>query len=57
MEGFAGMVKYGYMQANELLAKIEIKYTNPDFEFYKKKIEQYIKEAQFNSKPYEPTAE
>ncbi|HGO5343795.1 MULTISPECIES: STAS-like domain-containing protein [Klebsiella/Raoultella group] len=57
VEGFAGMVKYGYMQANELLAKIEIKYTNPDFEFYKKKIEQYIKEAQFNSKPYEPTAE
>ncbi|EIV3801642.1 TPA: STAS-like domain-containing protein [Klebsiella aerogenes] len=56
VEGFAGMVKYGYMQASDLLAKIEIKYTNPDFEFYKKKIEQYIKEAHFNSKQYEPTA-
>ncbi|MFB5188630.1 STAS-like domain-containing protein [Yersinia intermedia] len=55
VEGFAGIVKYGYMQAAELLAKIEIHYTNPDFEFYKKKIEQYINEAQFNSKKYEPT--
>lgn len=49
------MVKYGYMHAGELLAKIEIYYTNPDFEFYKKKIEQYINEAKFNSKSYEPT--
>ncbi|HCM9210166.1 TPA: STAS-like domain-containing protein [Enterobacter roggenkampii] len=57
VEGFAGMVKYGYMHASELLAKIEIKYTNPDFAFYKKKIEQYINEAQFNSKLYEPTIE
>ncbi|KAB1502356.1 DUF4325 domain-containing protein [Cronobacter sakazakii] len=54
VEGFAGMVKYGYMQAAELLGKIEINYTNPDFEFYKKKIEQYINEAKFNSKSYEP---
>ncbi len=37
--------------------KLKLKYTNPDFDFYKKKIEQYINEAQFNSKRYEPTVE
>lgn len=55
VEGFAGMVKYGYMQGKELLGKIEIQYTNPDFAFYKNKIVQYINEAKYNSKPYEPT--
>lgn len=55
VEGFAGIVKYGYMQNKELLSKIELICTNPDFVFYKNKIEQYIREAQFGSQRYVPT--
>ncbi|MFP1827479.1 STAS-like domain-containing protein [Lonsdalea quercina] len=55
VEGFAGMVKYGYTQADELMNKIEIIHTIPDFSFYKKKIEQYINEAEFDSKKYRPS--
>jgi hypothetical protein len=54
-EGFAGLVKHGYITSEELLSKIIIKYTDQDFEFYKKKIIEYIKNAKFNSKVYEPT--
>tara|TARA_Y100000588_G_scaffold361778_1_gene422924 strand:- start:1398 stop:1745 length:348 start_codon:yes stop_codon:yes gene_type:complete len=55
VEGFAGMVKYGYMQADELLNKIDIDFTETDFQFYADKITQYINEAQFNSQVYTPT--
>lgn len=55
VEGFAGMVKYGYIQGKDLLSKIIIEYNNPDYGFYKNKIVQYINEAKFNSKKYEPT--
>lgn len=54
-EGFGGMVKYGFIKSNELLEKIEITYTNDDFEFFKKKILEYISKAKYNSKVYEPT--
>jgi hypothetical protein len=53
-EGFAGMVKYGYIAGDELIEKIEIIYTDEDFEFYKVKIIEYIKQARFNSETYEP---
>lgn len=53
-EGFAGMVKYGYITSNALLSKIDIVFTNTDFEFYKNKIYQYIKEANYNSEEYNP---
>lgn len=55
VEGFAGMVRYGYMRNQELLSAIEIKFTDPDFEFYKKKIIEYIREATFNAEEYTPT--
>ncbi|CAI1056871.1 Uncharacterised protein [Serratia quinivorans] len=55
VEGFAGMVKYGYIQSKDLLNKLVIDYSNPDFEFYKNKIVKYIMEAKFNSQQYEPT--
>jgi len=54
-EGFAGMVKFGYISSQELLDKIVIIYTDEDFEFYKNKIVQYITEANFNSMIYKPT--
>jgi len=47
-EGFAGMVKYGFITNSELLEKIEITYTNSDFDFYKNKIIEYINKAQKN---------
>lgn len=56
-EGFAGMVKFGYIEGDALIEKIEIVYTDEDFDFYKNKILDYIKKAKFNSKVYEPTKE
>lgn len=55
VEGFAGIVKYGYMQGVDLLSKLDISCNNADFLFYKNKIIQYINEAKFGSKKYEPT--
>ncbi len=55
VEGFAGLVKHGYIQAEDLLAKIDIIFSDPDFEFYKKKIISYIREARFNSEIYSPS--
>jgi len=52
VEGFAGMVKHGYISSEDLLSKIEIIYQDEDFEFYKNKILEYIKQAKFNSQAY-----
>lgn len=54
-EGFAGMVKYGYISADDLLAKIDFKYSDNDYEFYASRARKYIKEAKFNSKVYRAT--
>lgn len=54
-EGFAGIVKYGYMKSESLLKVLQFKYENPDFSFYENKIKQYIKQASFNSEKYRPT--
>jgi len=54
-EGFAGMVKYGYIDKDKLLSILDIQYEDEDFGFYKKRIIQYIKEAKFNSEQYVPT--
>lgn len=56
VEGFAGVVKYGYMTANDLTKKIKISFEDPDFEFFKRKIYQYINEAKFDSVKYTPTS-
>ena len=55
VEGFAGIVKYGYMNKEGLLGKLEIIQKDPDFLLFKKKIFQYIEEAVFNSKEYVST--
>lgn len=57
VEGFAGIVKYGYMEAKDLLDKLVFEYSDDDFEFYKQKIIQYVNAAIFNSKTYESTKE
>lgn len=54
-ESFGGMVKYGYIQNQDMLDVIEIIYAKEDFEFYKKKIISYITQASYNSKSYVPT--
>ena len=54
-EAFAGAVKYGYIEADSLLAKIQFKYTDSEFSFFEDKIRKYIKEAKFNSKVYQST--
>lgn len=56
-EGFAGIVKFGYMESNELINRIELSFTDPDFEFYSRKIKQYINETEFNSVVYHPVVQ
>lgn len=55
-EGFAGVVKYGYISGDKLLKMISLKNTNPDFDFYKKKAIEHIKSAKFASKTYVKSA-
>lgn len=55
VEGFAGLVKHGYIEGPALLSKIDFVCSDEDFEFYKNKIVQYIHEAKFNSKKYVPS--
>lgn len=52
VEGFAGIVKYGYMKADDLLKCIEFQYTDPDFGFFENKIIQYINDAKYASEDY-----
>lgn len=54
-EGFAGAVKYGYFTADFLLNKIKIKYKNPDYSFFEKRIFSHIKKAAYNSAVYRST--
>ena len=51
-EGFAGMVKYGYITKENLIDKLEFSYSNPEFEFYKDRILAYIEQANYGSKTY-----
>lgn len=55
-EGFAGIVKYGYIPSDKLLQMISLTNTNPDFDFYKKKTIEHIKSAKFASKAYVKSA-
>ncbi len=54
-EGFAGIVKYGYMSADKLLAKLKFQYQDPDYKFFETRIIAYISEAHFNSRQYTST--
>jgi len=54
-EAFAGIVKYGYMDSNELLRKINLIANKVDFIFFRDKAITYIKQAKFNSKDYKST--
>lgn len=54
-EGFAGIVKYGYMKKKVLNDSIEFEYSDPDFAFFAKKIREYIDSAKFSSASYKST--
>lgn len=54
-EGFAGLVKYGYFTSDQVEKMLTISYTDEDYSFFKDKIYQYLKEAEYNSKEYEST--
>ncbi|TBM09989.1 DUF4325 domain-containing protein [Hafnia paralvei] len=55
VEGFAGVVKYGYMTKEQLERKINIIYSDPDFELFKEKIYEYLSKAAYNSRAYVST--
>ena len=50
VEGFAGLVNYGYYSKEDLLGKLAFTFSDEDFEFYKDKIIEYINESRFKSK-------
>lgn len=52
MESFAGIVKFGYMSADQLLNRLDFEYTDNDFAFYKACCLKYITEAKFKSRTY-----
>lgn len=52
VESFAGLVKYGYFQADELIPLLTFKHTDSDFSFYVKRIIDYIHAAKYNSVKY-----
>ena len=54
-EGFAGMVKYGYIRSDELLDKLHLCYTDEDYGFYAKRIVEFIREAKYKSEEYKPS--
>lgn len=55
VEGFAGIIKYGYMTKEELINKINLIYSDSDFELFKEKIFEYINKAVYKSKSYVST--
>ncbi|WP_313772595.1 STAS-like domain-containing protein [Enterobacter huaxiensis] len=55
VEGFAGVIKYGYMTKEQLKSKINIIYSDPDFELFKEKIYEYLSKAAYNSREYVST--
>lgn len=54
-EAFGGMVKYGYLSAENLKAILHIDYSDSDYEFYKNKIFEYIDNANYDSEEYVST--
>jgi hypothetical protein len=51
-EGFAGMVKFGYITAANLLDKLDFEFSDPDYEFFENRIREYIRAAKYGSKQY-----
>jgi len=52
VESFGGLIKHGYFSKDEVLSKLTIENESEDYEFYKKKIFQYINEANYDSEKY-----
>lgn len=55
VEAFGGLVKHGYFTSNEVMRLINIEFSDSDFEFYSKKIKQYVAGAKYNSVKYVST--
>ncbi|MFL0799459.1 MAG: STAS-like domain-containing protein [Agarilytica sp.] len=55
VEAFAGCVKYGHYTSEDLLSKIEIKYSDDEFDFFSKRIIQYVSDAEYSSEKYKTT--
>lgn len=57
VEAFGGLIKHGYFEKDYITERLTITFDDSDFEFYAKKIKQYINEAKFNSMDYISTKE
>lgn len=53
--GFAGMIKFGYMTKVEFLNSVDLSYSDPDFEFYARKIKEYVEKSEYDVVSYTPT--
>ncbi|GAA3923789.1 STAS-like domain-containing protein [Litoribacillus peritrichatus] len=57
VEAFGGLIKHGYFESDYINRVLNLDFNDSDFEFYARKIKQYIKEAIYNSEQYESTKE
>lgn len=57
VEAFAGLVKHGYFSREFIKDHLFLEYSDPDFDFYKNKIYQYLDQADYNSETYVSTKE
>ncbi|HIF9351548.1 TPA: STAS-like domain-containing protein [Photobacterium damselae] len=51
-ESFAGLVKYGYIQAHELQSRFKLAFKNPMFRFYADRIRDFINESIYHYEEY-----
>ncbi len=52
-ESFAGLVKYGYIRANELQPRFKLAFSNPMFQFYASRVRSFIDESKYQHEKYE----
>lgn len=49
-ESFGGMVREGYVDKDKFIDILDIRYEDSDYEFYRDRILEYIREAEIESK-------
>lgn len=52
-ESFAGLVKYGYIQASELQTRFKLAFSNPMFQFYADRVRSFIDKSIYEHEKYE----
>ena len=57
VEAFGGLIKHGYFTSEKVREKLIIETTDSEYEFFEKKINEYILKAKYNSEEYKSSKE